>query len=45
MPEIFRRSQVSDEFRMICLKDPRQAVFIVTGKTLPKEAGLKFVDE
>ncbi|MBO68797.1 MAG: hypothetical protein CL398_10870 [Acidiferrobacteraceae bacterium] len=44
MPEIFRRSQVSDEFRMICLRDPRQAVFMVTGKTLPQGSALTFID-
>ena len=45
LPEIFRRSQISNEFRQLCVKSPCQAVFKVSGKNLPEGAKLSFLDE
>jgi hypothetical protein len=45
LPEIFRRAQVSYEFRQLCVKNPHQAVFKVSGKKLPEGAKLSFLDE
>ena len=45
LPEIFRRSQISSEFRQLCVKNPRQAVLKVSGKNLPEGAKLSFLDE
>ena len=45
LPEIFRRAQISNEFRELCVKNPCQAVFKVSGKTLSEGAKLSFLDE
>ena len=45
LPEIFRRAQVSHEFRQLCVENPCQAVFKVSGKKLPEGAKLSFLDE
>ena len=45
IPEIFKRAQVSDEFRQLCLEDPGKAVFEVTGKRLPDGATLSFSND
>ena len=45
LPEIFRRAQVSYEFRQLCVKNPRQAVLKVSGKKLPEGAKLSFLEE
>ena len=44
IPEIFKRAQVSNEFRQLCLESPGKAVFEVTGKRLPDGATLSFSD-
>ena len=45
LPDIFKRAQVSDEFRQLCLENPEQAVFEVTGKRLPVGANLSFSND
>jgi|TARA_Y100000294_G_scaffold135212_1_gene127909 hypothetical protein len=45
IPEIFKRAQVSSEFRQLCLENPGKAVFEVTGKTLPEGSTLSFSDD
>ncbi|MEK9941787.1 MAG: hypothetical protein VW771_04845 [Gammaproteobacteria bacterium] len=45
IPEIFKRAQVSSEFRQLCLENPGKAVFEVTGKALPDGATLSFSDD
>ncbi len=42
LAEIFKRAQVSNEFRELCLEDAGQAVFEISGKTLPVGAKLSF---
>jgi hypothetical protein len=45
LPEIFRRAQISNEFRQLCVKNPSQAIFEVAGKNLPDGSKLSFLDE
>ena len=45
IPEIFKRAQVSSDFRQLCLENPGKAVFEVTGKTLPEGSTLSFSDD
>jgi hypothetical protein len=42
IPELFKRAQVSNEFRQLCLENPGAAVLEVTGKRLPDGATLSF---
>jgi hypothetical protein len=39
---VFKQSQTDAEFREICLKDPAEAIFQVTGKRLPEGSNLQF---
>ena len=45
LPEIFRRAQISNEFRQLCVNNPSQAIFEVAGKNLPDGSKLSFLDE
>jgi len=45
IPEIFKRAQVSSDFRQLCLENPGKAVFEVTGQTLPEGSTLSFSDD
>ena len=45
IPEIFKRAQVSSDFRQLCLENPGKPVFEVTGKTLPEGSTLSFSDD
>lgn len=41
---IFKRSQTDREFRVLCLENPGEAVFEVSGKRLPPGSTLRFVE-
>jgi hypothetical protein len=43
--EVLSRSAVDAKFRALLLKDPRTAVKIATGKDLPKELNLSFIEQ
>ena len=42
MPKIFKRSQIDEKFRELCIRNPGQAIYELTGKKLPDGAKLSF---
>lgn len=42
--KIFKRSQTDPEFRKLCLSDPREAIRQVSGKAMPADIRLQFLD-
>ena len=41
---VFKRSQTDFAFREICLKDPAEAIFQVSGKRLPEGSNVQFAE-
>ncbi len=39
---VFKRSQTDVEFRNLCLNDPEQAIYEITGKKLPARSAIQF---
>jgi len=44
LAKLFKRSQTDVEFRNLCIADPHQAIFEVSGKYPPKDKPVKFVE-
>jgi len=48
MPEalatLFKRVQTDADFRQLCLQNPGQAIFEITGKRLPEGSTLRFAN-
>jgi hypothetical protein len=42
--EIFKRSQVDPEFRALCLSNPHEALRLITGKAVPADFKIQFLD-
>ncbi len=42
---LFKRSQTDEEFRILCVKNPEEAIIEISGKRLPKGKKIKFVDD
>ena len=42
--DIFRRSQTDPEFRALCLSDPHEALRLTTGKAVPADLKIQFLD-
>ncbi len=42
---LFKRTQTDEEFRMLCVENPEEAIIEISGKKLPKGKQLKFVDD
>ena len=42
--EIFKRSQTDAEFRTLCLNDPNEALRLITGKAVPSDMKIQFVE-
>jgi hypothetical protein len=42
---IFKLSQTDPEFRMLCLSDPDEAIRRMTGKAVPPEVKIQFLDQ
>ena len=42
LTQVFKRAQTDFDFRKICLTNPGQAIFEITGKRLPEGASLNF---
>ena len=41
---VFKRAQTDAEFRALCLENPAEAVFEVSGKRLPEGSTLSFAE-
>jgi hypothetical protein len=41
---LFKRAQTDPAFRDLCLQNPNQAIFEITGKRLPEGSTLSFAD-
>jgi len=41
---LFKKAQTDAKFRALCLANPHQAIFELTGKKLPGNAKLKFTE-
>lgn len=41
---LFKRVQTDAEFRTLCLQNPAEAVFVISGKRLPEGSTLSFAD-
>ena len=44
LQRIFKLSQTDPKFRALCLNDPAAAISLITGKTLPPEVRVHFLD-
>lgn len=44
LTELFKRVQTDSEFRNLCLQNPKEAVFVISGKMLPDGSKLSFAD-
>lgn len=42
--KIFKHAQTDIEFRKLCLSDPAEAIREITGKSLPPNYKLRFLD-
>jgi hypothetical protein len=42
--DIFRRSQIDPEFRVLCLSDPHEALRLTTGKAVPADLKIQFLN-
>jgi hypothetical protein len=42
--EVFRRSQTDPEFRALCLSRPDEALRLITGKAVPADLDIRFVE-
>jgi len=42
--QIFKRSQTDPAFRALCLRDPHEALRLVTGKAVPADLKIEFRD-
>jgi hypothetical protein len=42
--EIFKRSQVDADFRALCLAQPHEALRRITGKMVPPDVEIQFLD-
>lgn len=40
--EIFKRSQTDLEFRALCLRNPHEALRLITGKAVPADLEIRF---
>lgn len=44
LKSLFKKSQTNMEFRRLCLDNPAEAIYRITGKALPEGMKLKFLD-
>jgi len=44
MGELFKRAQTDAEFRKLCLENPAEAIFQMSGKRVPADATLSFIE-
>jgi hypothetical protein len=42
--KIFRLAQTDPEFRMLCLSNPNEAIHQITGKAVPRDIKIQFLD-
>lgn len=42
--KVFKRAQTDAEFRALCLKDPREGIRRVSGKAVPADLKIEFLD-
>ena len=42
---LFKRSQTDEEFRTLCVENPDEAIFEISGKKPPKGKKIKFADD
>jgi hypothetical protein len=42
--EVFKRSQMDPAFRALCLRDPHEALRTITGKVVPADLKIQFLD-
>jgi hypothetical protein len=44
MGVVFKRAQTDAEFRKLCLESPAEAIHQISGKRLPENATLNFIE-
>jgi hypothetical protein len=42
--EVFRRSQTDADFRALCVSNPHEALRLITGKAVPPDTTIRFVE-
>jgi hypothetical protein len=42
--EVFRRSQTDAEFRALCITDPHEALRLISGRAVPPDTTIRFVE-
>jgi len=42
--KVFKLSQTDPEFRTLCISDPNEAIRLITGKAVPPDTKIRFLD-